>query len=259
MTLNFSINARRIAVILAVIALYLAVQSIAGRYVEEHSAEQSINVITNLVLVLNINRESSIPTWYSSSLLLTCAGVLAVIALGKRASGGPFVRHWAGLAVIFLYLSIDEAAAIHEKFTIPLEATFDTGGYLTFAWVIVGAPLALLFALAYLKFLFHLPPFIRNRVALAGVLYVGGALVIESISANQWYWGGGTSLLYSAIGTVEELFEMWGTILFLYALLSFVQQIEFTLNFQPQTATAPGADGQNTLPAPTVASTRMGQ
>ena len=57
------------------------------------------------------------------------------------------------------------------------------------------AGLALIFTLLYLRFLFHLPPRIRNLFILAGVCYVGGAVIVEAISANRYSLDGGVPYL----------------------------------------------------------------
>jgi len=62
--------------------------------------------------------------------------------------------------------------------------------------------------LLYWQFVWALPKPTRNRFILAAAIYVGGALVIEVISANQYAVDEGRSLLYSAIGTTEEFCEM---------------------------------------------------
>jgi hypothetical protein len=153
----------------------------------------------------------------------------------KRQRQERYVGHWLLLSLVFLYLSIDEAAALHEKLTIPFQEneSLNVHGYLYFAWVLVGIPFVLFMGLVYARFLFHLPAQTRRHFLIAGALYVGGALVIEAVSANQWYLNDGTSLTYSAIGTVEEFCEMSGVIVFIYGLLtyigSYVEQVELRL------------------------------
>ena len=102
-------------------------------------------------------------------------------------------RYWAGLTLIFFYLSLDEGAVIHELFSDPLQTAYNTSGYLTFAWLLVFVPLLFLFVLLYLRFLFHLPARIRNLFILAGLFYVGGAVVVEAISANRYDLDGGVT------------------------------------------------------------------
>jgi len=207
--------------ILGFIALYLAVQSVALKHLEAALDVERPHIVSQLTRLFNINMESSIPTWYVVSLLFSAAILVAVIAYTKWVNHDRYVKHWGVLSLIFLYLSIDEAAAIHEKLTIPLQDAFNATGFLYFAWVIIGVPFALIVGVVYFKFLLHLPKSTRNQVVLAAALYIGGAVVIESISANKWYLDGGTSLQYTAIGTVEEFFEMSGAIVFIYAMLNY--------------------------------------
>lgn len=239
MQLVISFSARRVALILGGISLYLSVHSIVGKAIEYELGTHSTYLIYQLVRLFNVNREASIPAWYSASLLLLCSVLLATIAHAKRRSGDRYIGHWTALAMLFLYLSADEAAEIHEKLTIPLQEALNSKGYFYFAWVIVGAVFVLVVGLAYLRFFWHLPPRSRAQFLLAGMVYVGGALVIESISAKVWYEKGGTSLTFSAIGTVEELGEMLGLVIFVYALLCYMSsalpmlQIVIMPNGQP--------------------------
>jgi hypothetical protein len=204
------------------VSLLLCVISISAKaYEYSLPLNGSSYFIFSTVRLLNVNRESTIPAWYSSGLLLAAAGLLAVIGAARRRSDAPYARHWQALGLIFLYLSLDEAAEIHELFTRPMQ---DTGvnGPLLFGWVIFGMVFALVVGLLYLRFVLALPRTTRNLVILAGVCYIGGALGVEMIGANQWYIDDGTSLRYSAIGTVEEFMEMLGVSLFIYALLGFL-------------------------------------
>jgi hypothetical protein len=105
-----------------------------------------------------------------------------------------------------------------------MQEEFELEEYFYFGWVLVGAPFALAMSLLYSRFIFRLERRTRWLVLLAGALYIGGSLVIESLSARLWDIKEGTSLEYSAIGTVEELFEMLGVIVFIYALLDYIQQ-----------------------------------
>jgi spermidine synthase len=234
MPFTFSINPRKIASTLAVIAVLLAGVSILGEYVTENViADQSESVLYQLIDLSSVNAEGTLPTWYSTMLLLMAAVLLAAIAFSKQASGDRYRFHWTGLSLIFLYLSIDEGIAIHEIFSDGFSTIIEAAGYLTFPWIIAGIPLVIVFALLYLHFLLHLPALIRNLFIVAGMLYVGGAVVIEAISANQYDIGGGVHFFYLAIATVEELFEMLGVVVLIYALLTYINLLELEFNFVP--------------------------
>jgi len=234
MRLVYTLNPRKIALTLAILAFYFATQSLITEYLIENILDTDVHSALVLVLDLfSVNVEESIPTWYATLLLFGAVLLLAMIATAKYAHQDRFRRHWAGLALIFLYLSMDEGAAIHEIFSDVLEQLFAPSGYLYFAWVIVAVPLVILFIVLYFRFLFQLPPRTRNLFILAGVVYVGGALVVEGISANRWYLDGGQSFEYLAIATIEELSEMLGAVILIYALLAYIVQMQYVIGFIP--------------------------
>jgi hypothetical protein len=235
MHLEFTINPRRAALILGVIAVYLAGQSLAAEYLLETRFDpQSSSLLAQLLDLLSVNAELTIPTWFSVSILLTASALLAVIAAAKRAGKDSYTPYWFGLALGFLYLSVDEGAAIHEIFGDPLQRAFHTGGYLAFGWQIVAVPVVLLFSLLYLRFLFHLPPRIRHLVLVSAALYVSGAVIWDAIGAHLWDSSGGITLTYLAFGTGEELCEMLGVTVFIYTWLLYLVEMQYTLTFRAQ-------------------------
>ena len=219
---------------LGLIALYLALQSLLTEYLLENVVSPSSDsVIILFIDLFSVNAEQTIPTWYATVQLFVSAGLLAVITAVKTQNRDPYGRYWAGLSLIFLYLSIDEGAVIHEIFSDALEVVYTPSGYLTFPWLIVFVPLVIIIGLLYLRFLVHLPARIRNLFILAGLCYIGGAVVVEAISANRYAADGGVTFPYLAIATVEELLEMWGVALFIYALLSYMVVTGITAVFTP--------------------------
>ncbi|MGK3991364.1 hypothetical protein WME99_50410 [Sorangium sp. So ce136] len=190
---------------------------------------------SGVVPLLSLSYEQNVPTWYTSSLLLACSLLLAVIATGARRVGaGAFARHWWGLAAAFLTISLDEVVELHEAASSWLEL----GGVLYFSWVIPAAVVVAVFALAYLRFLSHLPRDTRNRFLLSGCIYVAGALVLE---LPLGYWteqAGSDNLVYALIDFVEESLEMLGVNLFLLSLVDHLGAQGWTIGFS-QAAPAP--------------------
>jgi hypothetical protein len=240
MQFKYNLNPYKVALLLGVLSLYLALQSLIGEYLLENVVPSgNDSIVISFIDLLSVNAEETIPTWYSTLLLYSASMLLALIAAIKLSNRDPFKYHWLGLAITFLYLSMDEGAVIHEIFADPLQAAFNTSGYLAFGWQIIFVPLVILFALLYLRFLVHLPARIRNLFLAAGLIYVGGAVLVEAISANRWYIDGGVTFPYLAIGTVEELFEMLGVVLFIFALLSYMVIFQFTTIIGFATSTQP--------------------
>lgn len=89
------------------------------------------------------------------------------------------------LALIFLYLSFDEAAGIHELTGPLLKKVINTKGLFNFAWVILGIIMVFIFVVAYRRFIKSLPPKTRNLFIKAGITFVGGAIGMEMLGG--WY------------------------------------------------------------------------
>jgi len=251
MRLEWGIHPRKVALILAILSFYFAVQSLIAEYLIENVLDN--DAYRSLVLTIDlfsVNAEQTIPTWYAVLLLFGAAVLLAWIAIAKRSQGDCYWRYWIGLAVLFLYLSMDEGAAIHEILADGLQNTLNLTGFLTFGWQIVAAPLVLLFAVLYLRFLLHLPRRTRNLFIVAGIVYVGGALVVEGISANQYDAGGGVTFNYLAIATVEESCEMLGVVVFIYALLDYIVDRDYAVALYPQVPAPTTEAISSVAPAP---------
>jgi hypothetical protein len=121
------------------------------------------------------------------------------------------------LAIIFVYLSLDEEAAIHEKLSTLLRGAH-LGGFFKYSWVIVIAPVILAGGLYFIPFLRRLPSPIGWRIFVAGCIYVGAAMGIEMIGgyiiANY-----GKGWMYWTETVIEESGEMIGAALFISAQL----------------------------------------
>ncbi len=167
------------------------------------------------IAFFSLSFEHNAPTWYASTLLFACALAVGSVASRVDRLGLPFRRRWRALSIIFGYLSLDEATEIHEYFG----GTLRLGGALHFAWIIPASLLLVAFGVAYLRFVLALPRDARRRFVVAGVIYVGGALVME-LPLGWWTSRhGAENLGYALIDWVEEMLELAGASLFLLAVL----------------------------------------
>jgi hypothetical protein len=220
---TFSINPRRVALaMLGVIALLATLSSLA-RYLEMALPADAYGGVREICYRFDLDRENTLPSWYSSMTLLSCAALLALIATLKRRRRERFFAHWILLAVAFVYLAIDESVSLHEILIVPLRRRLDLGGPLYFAWVIPGSAAVAVFGLAYVNFLRHLPRRTALLFLAAGATFVGGALGIELIGGALADAEGLHSLRYTLAMTSEEVCEMLGVTLFVYALLDYLR------------------------------------
>ena len=188
-----------------------------------------------LVPFLDLDTEQNIPTFFSTVLLLIISLALAIVALGLKGEGKRDSRYWIGLALIFLFLAIDENISIHERISDNIRQFFDLQGFLFFAWLVpYGLAICALGAL-YLKFLFRLPKPVRILMFYAAAFFLGGAVGLEAIAGTIYEASNeDKNLLFATLSTFEECFEIVGLLIFFRAISNFLQselknlQISFT-------------------------------
>lgn len=186
----------------------IAVVSGAGLAVELLHDQLPEQVVQHL----SLSYEGNVPTWLSSSLLLGCAIAAGLVASEAKA----WRRHWWGMAIAFGWVSLDEAAEIHEH----LGGLVGTHGLLYFDWVIPAAAVLVVLTALYLPFMRALPRVTRNRLLLAAAIYIGGALGME-LPLGWWTERhGNDGLGYALIDWVEETLEMIGAAIALLTLLA---------------------------------------
>jgi hypothetical protein len=205
--------------LLAGLTLLLILASTAGQLVRYRFGYEAAY---GLIPLFFVGEERNVPTYYSSLLLLSAAVLLGVIGLMRRRLRLPYSRHWTALALIFLLLSLDEVAGLHEMMIRPMREALDVGGFLYFAWVIPGGVLVLAIGSIYLRFFLALAPQFQRLFGAAALLYVGGALGVEMLGGRHADLYGLENLSYRMYQTVEESFEMFGMVLFIHALLRYV-------------------------------------
>jgi len=216
------ISASGTARLLACIAVLLVLASVVTQYYRFASGHVTVY---GLIDLFNVARENSLPTFFSSTTLFLASVLLGIVAVLKRKISAPYARHWAILAVIFLYLAADEAASMHELWGRPtkeLLGNWATGAFF-FSWVIPAMALLAAFAIVFLGFWWHLPSRTRWLTLIAALLYIGGAVGFEMIGARYVETSGFDSLAYSMIATMEESLEMAGMILFVFAIMEYIE------------------------------------
>ena len=161
---------------------------------------------------INLDRESSLPSWFSSSLLLITALLMLWAAFGDRAAGHRTSAGWTVLAVGFVYLSLDEATGIHETFAAIGSVAADVWPIFTSRWLIIGVPAVLAAGILFTPFLRRLPRRTAVRLMIAGIVYVGGAVGMEMLNGAVFAERAGYEL-WIALICLEESLEVAGTLL----------------------------------------------
>ncbi|WP_148045472.1 hypothetical protein [Salinisphaera orenii] len=175
--------------------------------------------VYGLYALVDLNGDSSVPTWYAAFTLLLCAGLLALHGHYSRQRGDANAFHWRLLAWVFALMSVDEVARIHEVVGSFLGAQIkpavgELNGFFHFDWVAAGVVFTLIVALFYIPFLLRLPRRVAGGLMLAGAIFVGGALVVEIFNARTQYLFDVHSVYYQMGTVVEECLEMLGVAVF---------------------------------------------
>lgn len=140
--------------------------------------------------IFNVAREQSLPTWFAS-----LQAILASVTAWAlwRIEGA---RGWLFVSLFFLYVSIDDAAAVHERVATALSETFPTlpllENYPSFSWHLLVAPVLAggLFAVALYQW--------RRIPTRRTLLLVGGGLAAFAISQS-----------FDVLEGIDGLFDEW--------------------------------------------------
>lgn len=206
-----------VTAVAGVVAACLAAAGVAGQWME---FRLGVGRSFGFIRSFDLDQEGNLATWFSVALLFVNAMLLAGIAAVRR--GGPAARAWAGLALLVLAMSAEEAAALHEMTVLPLRNLLGAGGLLYYTWVVPGAILAACVAAVYLPFVVRLPARTRNLFLFAGFVYVCGAIGFEMVGGRHAARHGVDNLAYKLLAQVEEALEMAGLVVLLYALMDYL-------------------------------------
>ena len=210
----------RIARLLGVVALVLVLAGILSHLIVYFTGH---NYVFGMLRLFNLNEEQNIPTFFSTVLLLFATLLLAVIAAIRKNQSAADLFYWSVLALGFLYLAADEAASIHELANSPVRNLFNYShpGVFYAAWVIPAAVLITLAGLFFRGFLRRLPSKTRMSFISAAAIYIVGAVGIELLEGRYGEWHTGNPH-FNALVVLEEMLEMAGVIVFIWALLVYM-------------------------------------
>ena len=200
------------------------------------------NILSNIYLALNLpfgidklfafSREANIPTLFSSlnifisSIFSYLLSKFKWVALKER-------KYWLLLSYIFIFLSIDETAGIHEKIGSLINFNFIDSFFMKNNWVLLYGLLVVFFLLYFSRFLKILDRQLRTQILLSGFIYLIGALgfevLIELILSKPSDLLINNYITISILGTIEEASEMLGIAIFNFSLLKYIAKNQLNL------------------------------
>lgn len=210
---------RTVAAALGAAAAVMVAATVAGKLLRD---VMDVGGTYVLLRPFDVNGEGNVWTWFSSAIHLLISAMCGYIALRRRRARARFATHWAVLSVLFLVVSVDETAALHEEAIVPLRDLLGTSGLLYNAWVVPAFLLLAILAVAYLPWLRHLPNRVARLIVGAAALFVGGGAGVELLTGDYKEAHGTEGFTFGVLTAVEESLEIAGLILFVYALLVFL-------------------------------------
>ncbi|SDQ66568.1 hypothetical protein SAMN05428996_2301 [Quadrisphaera sp. DSM 44207] len=211
----------RIRVVLVGAWLVLAAGSVLGLALEHLLGR---DFVLGLVPFLDPDQEASLGTWVAALLHASCALAAAGNALVSRRRRDGWHRNWWLLCAVFAYISLDEVATIHDRFSVPLRTVAGLSGPLHYAWLLPFTAAGLVFLVVQARFLLTLGRTGRD-LALCGAAFVLGAAGLETVSGSVASAGGRRTLAYDVLTTVEELVEFASVMAALVVLLSHLLRV----------------------------------
>lgn len=186
--------------------------------------------LTTIYRFFDVDEELSIPTWFSQVLLLLIA-VSALIASRLQRDHRPkHSRAWGFLAVVFLIASIDEGVGFHETLVRPMWSLLGIEDpRLTLVWLAPALVVVTIVVLVLSRFLVTLDRPVRRLLIGGGVIFLTGAVVMETLSVAMRLMGEDLRLLWRRIGFIgtgiEELLEMLGAIIILWGVATQIARL----------------------------------
>jgi hypothetical protein len=180
--------------------------------------------VYGLTTLFDVDGENNIPSFFSFAIMMYAVSLLGYIAMHHRSTDRTRTAYWAGLAVVFTYLALDEGFELHERIGRVAAGWIGAHELSTYAWLVPYAVLCVVFVAVYARFLFQLPRIDAMRILRAGIVYVMGAGVAEAIGAVYVHvYHTEHAIGYDVETAIEESLEMAGVILFIYALLKYIE------------------------------------
>lgn len=191
----------------------------------------------DFVRLIDMDYEGNVPTLFSAFLFIFAAVLLMLISSQAEDKESAFKGwrgekfKWAGIALVFIFLGVDEGTKMHEYVGDWVEQFINAQGFLYFPWVLPYMLIFTFLVFVYLPFYFRLPSKTRKEFFIAAALFLTGAVVFEVFSAREADLHGTATILYSVLYTIEEVLEMVGLIVFIDSLFSYMRMRKIQIVF----------------------------
>jgi hypothetical protein len=216
---RISLSPRNTVIRLGTIAFFLLVAhliTIAMPYILGGFEHGLVRVLFSLFF---LDGEGNLPAIFSTWLFLINA-VLFLIVWKAACLAGDSPKIWLFLSGVFVFLAVDESISIHERLIDPLRQGLDASGIFYYTWIIpygIGVVLLSIFAIPVF---WRMQKKIRFWFGLSATTYLFATIGLEMISGKYLVMmNEEKDIVWILMITLEELLEMAGLIILVYALL----------------------------------------
>lgn len=185
--------------------------------------ELEINRFGIILGRFDLNAEGAVPSWFSSLLLAASGVTVLAIATLKQQVRDRYRLHWLLIGLMFVYLSADEAAEIHEMWRHYLMPYTNWTGVFFYRSTVPNVILATVVGLLLLPFARALGRGTQIRLLASAALYVAGAIGVEMLGGAHHEALGMENLRYQLLVAAEETLEMFGALGFAAAFLHYLR------------------------------------
>lgn len=181
-------------------------------------------IVRILLNLFYLDGEGNLPALFSTWLFLMNAALFAIVWKAKKQAGDP-QRIWMVLSAVFVFLALDESISIHERLIDPLRHAFDASGIFYYTWIIPYGIGIIGLAIFAIPVFWRMEKKIRFWFVLSAATYLFATIGLEMISGKYLTMRNEQKdIVYILIITLEELLEMAGLIILVYALLLLIRK-----------------------------------
>lgn len=228
LTQPFQLDFTRFFIWLLICAVILSVTGLTAGLTGNYYGQEleKDRILFRFVQLFSLNLEANIPSWYSGFLMIIVAALNYLIYKFERR---VIKKYFLVISALFISMSIDEIASVHEILNNPVRNSLSLGGFLYWSWIVPGIIVSLFIGLYFLKFFSMIERKYTILFLLSGFIYLSGAVGFEMIGG--WLYSNklGNSILYVFEVVIEESLEMFGMLLFIYALIKYIKSFAETV------------------------------
>ncbi len=241
-TFGISLRPAKLIIVMLACTLTLSLVSVFVNLMWVHNTHGWETIVD----LFSVDREGSLPTWWSALMLTATGGLTWLVARSRRRAGWKERLAWWTLIAGFLFLSIDESCMLHER----IGRRVQLQGSLHHArWIMLWLPPALLVTCAILWQLWRVSHRLTLGITVGVMVFLSGAVGMETLTAKYRYeaetlareeakltegidnapplrdWQKGRSYYPYLYGmALEELLEMLGPVIWFGVLMTYYRE-----------------------------------